>query len=406
MPYDEGLAPADAEANALPVGMLVPGVPGSLNVGHPQASEALATAAASRGATVVRGIGDVEVEAGPSPTVRYELDGDVHEARCRLVVGADGRHSTVRRNLGIVLQQQESKAQLGGLLVEGAHEWPADRAAIGTEGDRHFLAFPRPNGYVRLYLAVDAARDMGGADKASAILDGFRLACVPGSERLADAIPAGPAAFYRGTDTWSDQLAVDGAVLVGDAAGWSDPVIGQGLAVAMRDVRMVADVLGAGDDWSPSAFEPYATERAERMRRLRVSAFVDTELRCTFTPQGQARRQAFRELICDGAAHPGRDPRHPGRTGDCATRSVHRRERRPHPGPGELIGGLRRSARELHQPACHVQGPRDLCWTHVVSVVAWCPSTTHRPTGPTISDTGSTSSSTSTGRRCTTASTV
>ncbi len=297
VPYDEGLAPADAEANAIPVGLLVPGVPGSLNVGHPQASEALAAAAASRGATVVRGIGDVEVEAGPSPTVRYEVDGDLHEARCRLVVGADGRQSTVRRSLGIVLQQQESKAQLGGLLVEGAHEWPADRAAVGTEGDRHFLAFPRPNGYVRLYLAVDAARDMGGADKASAILEGFRLACVPGSERLADAIPAGPAAFYRGTDTWSDQLAVDGAVLVGDAAGWSDPVIGQGLAVAMRDVRMVADVLRAGDGWSPSAFEPYATERAERMRRLRVSAFVDTELRCTFTPQGQARRRAFRELI-------------------------------------------------------------------------------------------------------------
>ena len=63
VPYDEGLAPADAEANAVPVGMLVPGVPGSLNVGHPQASEALAAAAASRGATVVRGIGDVEVEA-------------------------------------------------------------------------------------------------------------------------------------------------------------------------------------------------------------------------------------------------------------------------------------------------------------------------------------------------------
>src|SRR4029079_9351704 len=115
VPYDEGLAPADAEANAIPVGMLVPGGPGSLNVGHAQDSEALASAAASRGATVVRGIGDVEVEAGRSPTVRYEVDSDLHEACCRLVVGADARQSTVRRNLGIVLQQQESKAQLGSL---------------------------------------------------------------------------------------------------------------------------------------------------------------------------------------------------------------------------------------------------------------------------------------------------
>jgi 2-polyprenyl-6-methoxyphenol hydroxylase-like FAD-dependent oxidoreductase len=125
------------------------------------------------------------------------------------------------------------------------------------------------------------------------MLDAFRLDCMPGSERLATAEPAGPCSYYIGTDSWTDRPLADGVVLVGDAAGWSDPLIGEGLSVAMRDARSVADVLLAGDDWSTAAFQPFVEERAERMRRLRVVSRVATELRCTFTPEGQARRAAF-----------------------------------------------------------------------------------------------------------------
>ena len=85
----------------------------------------------------------------------------------------------------------------------------------------------------------------------------------------------------------------DGVALIGDAAGWSDPIIGQGLSVAMRDARSVADVLLGGDDWTPDAFEPYVVERAERMRRLRICAHVTTVNRCTFTEAGRAQRKAY-----------------------------------------------------------------------------------------------------------------
>ena len=67
-------------------------------------------------------------------------------------------------------------------------------------------------------------------------------------------------------------------VLVGDAAGYSDPLIGEGLSVAMRDVRSVSEVLRGGDDWSPGAFAEYAEERADRMRRLRFFADIVTTL--------------------------------------------------------------------------------------------------------------------------------
>jgi 2-polyprenyl-6-methoxyphenol hydroxylase-like FAD-dependent oxidoreductase len=81
--------------------------------------------------------------------------------------------------------------------------------------------------------------------------------------------------------------------MIGDAAGWNDPIIGQGLSIAMRDVRIVSDLMLSNDDWSAAAFEPYAQERAERMRRLRLSAQVSTDVRCGFDDRGRDRRRAF-----------------------------------------------------------------------------------------------------------------
>lgn len=296
--YDELRTPAEAEAAALPLGMMVEGVPGTINVGHPQACAALLRHAEERGARVVRGIGDVEVAPGSAPTVTYELDGNLCQIQARLVIAADGRQSTVRRRLGIPLHNVESGVLLGGMLVRD-DSWPVDVEVLGTEGDVHFLIFPRPNGFVRLYLARDRDADVGGSERAARFLDAFRLTCCPGASSLAEAEVSGPCAYFQGSDSWSDRPYADGVVLVGDAAGWSDPIIGQGLSVALRDARQVVDII-LGDDWSIDAFEPYAIERAERMRRLRVSSLLATEARCTFTPEGRARRGAISaQLLTD-----------------------------------------------------------------------------------------------------------
>ncbi len=292
--FAEDVDPTVALESALPLGVLLPDVAGAMCVGHPQASEALNSLAEQRGARVVRGVGDVEVTARASPIVRYEIDGNLVEARCRLIVGADGRQSTVRRALSIPMHQVEAKVVLGGMLVH-APEWHMKGAFTGTEDDRYFLGFPRRGGLVRLYLACEPGTARTGPDRAQQMLDGFRLNSVPDSDLLADAEPAGPCSYYQGTDAWVDHPAVDGAVLIGDAAGWSDPIIGEGLSVALRDARSITDVVLAADDWSAAAFEPYVLERAERMRRLRVAGHITTEVRCTFTPEGHQRRVAFRE---------------------------------------------------------------------------------------------------------------
>lgn len=299
VPYDEVTDLAQAEAVAPPLDQILHGVRGALDVGHPEACEALTRAAAAAGATVIRGVGDVDVEPGDAPVVRYEHDDVAHELRCRVVVGADGRMSTVRRRLGIELNQTTPRIMIGGMLIDGLHAWPAHQFSIGTEGDLLYFVFPRTNGLARLYLGHDIAQKgrFTGPDRQAEFLAAFGFRCIPGREMFRAAHPAGPCAFYPMNDSWTEQPYAPGVVLIGDAAGWNDPIIGQGLSIALRDVRMVTDVLRGGSDWSAAAFTGYGEERRERMRRLRVAAQLSTDLATTFTPAGAARRRLYNAIL-------------------------------------------------------------------------------------------------------------
>ena len=293
MGYDELFSPSEVEP--LSLALLRPDVPGAMDLGHPETCATLAAAAEAAGAAIVRGVGDVLVTPGPSPSVRYELDDVLHEVDCRLVVAADGRASSVRRQLGLELHGTEPKTWGAGMLVEGLDGVPLHQAALGTEDDLHYLIFPREGGVARLYqwYSLEQSDRFAGPDRQREFLDSFRMDCLPFAEEITAAEPAGPCARYPMNNTWTDTVAVPGVVLVGDAAGYTDAIIGEGLSIALRDARSVADVLRAGDDWSVAAFGPYAEERAERLRRLSICASLISDLRCTFTPAGRARRAAF-----------------------------------------------------------------------------------------------------------------
>jgi 2-polyprenyl-6-methoxyphenol hydroxylase-like FAD-dependent oxidoreductase len=189
----------------------------------------------------------------------------------------------------------------GGMLVDGLHDWPDHMASLGTEGDLYHLVFPRAHGRARLYLLHDLAQRgrFAGPDRQEAFLDAWRFSCIPNVEMFHAVRPVGPCAFYPMNDTWADEPCLPGVVLIGDAAGWNDPIIGQGLSIAMRDVRLVAEVVRAGAHRSVAGFAPYVEERRERMRRLRVAASVATDVMATFTPAGAARRKAYNAVWRD-----------------------------------------------------------------------------------------------------------
>lgn len=125
--YDELLTPDMAEVGAQQLSDLIPGTPGPLCT-------------------------ELEVNAGTDPRVRFVHNGVHHSHVCRLVIGADGRSSSVRRQLNIPLVESEIDHLISGLLVTGADEWPAHLQAFGKAGDVMLLVFPQGQGKVRLYV--------------------------------------------------------------------------------------------------------------------------------------------------------------------------------------------------------------------------------------------------------------
>lgn len=301
--FDEGKDPAAAEAEALPLSFFREGVPGPLCLGHPKHCQTLFDAAKAAGAEALRGVRIVALDLGAAPKVTFGAGGETREASARLIVGADGRTSQVRETAGIKLRQDTPHHWFAGLLVEGAPGWRDTLQAIGTEGDFGFLAFPQGGGKIRLYggYALNEARRFKGDDGARRFLDAFQVSCSPENRHIVGGTPAGPLYSYINADSWTDQPFGPGVVLVGDAAGWNDPIIGLGLSITYRDVRIVSDILKASDDWSEAAFTPYAEERAERMRRLRFAGQIQSALDMEFGPEAKARRHRYHEL---GAADP------------------------------------------------------------------------------------------------------
>lgn len=300
--YGEGVDADAARARAIELGGFFSGVPGALKIGHPALCQALGDAAEGAGAVLMRGVSRIAVE--PGPTLGYSHRGAQIVLRPRLLVGADGRGSVVARQIGATAASDPVHHIFGGLLVDGAGSWPDDHYGIGTEDSGTFYIFPRGGGRFRLYYAYGVARGraFAGPGGAANFLRQFRLATLPGSEALAAARPAGPCRGYPNADSWVDRPMAPGAVLIGDAAGHNDPTIGQGISIALRDARLVADALLGNETWGEAIFEPYAAERRARMTRLRVAGRAFSRHRCEFTAEARARRAAAQRNL---AADPG-----------------------------------------------------------------------------------------------------
>ena len=86
VPYGEGLSPEDARQFTVQMDQMVPGVQGALNLGHPRICDVLNQAAVAAGATLVRGVGRIEVRAGLPARISFESDKAVHTLSARIIV--------------------------------------------------------------------------------------------------------------------------------------------------------------------------------------------------------------------------------------------------------------------------------------------------------------------------------
>jgi 2-polyprenyl-6-methoxyphenol hydroxylase-like FAD-dependent oxidoreductase len=253
---------------------------------------------------VRRGVTHIELTRDVAgSTVAYGVDGQGQEVQTPLVVGADGRNSTVRKQVGIALEHQDATTHIAGLLLDGLDAVPDEFDAVVSDSDRFTLLFHQGSGRARAYLCVgdSAQKAFAGPEGTRRFLEMWTDSCYPWGKDVAAGTPAGPCSTYPGDDTWTAEPFVDGVVLIGDAAGHNDPIIGQGLSIAMRDARTARDLLLSGAR-TADAFAPYGAERMQRMQRLRLIADVVAAVQAEDADNRPARHAYFLEKM--GALDP------------------------------------------------------------------------------------------------------
>lgn len=229
---------------------------------HPPMQDALIEAARSAGAEVWRGAAVREVRPGETPTVLVMRDGRFQEIKGRLVVCADGRSSMSRKWCGFSVRREQQKLLGAGLLFENlATSQDTFTFLLNPDLRRVASLVPIGTGRVRAYLMYGSSQidRLQGAGDVSRFIDECLKTGLP-RKTFAAARAVGPLASFDMTETWVEHPYRDGVVLIGDAAGSSDPTWGQGLSITTRDARELSERLRVTDDWD-FASQQYARSR-------------------------------------------------------------------------------------------------------------------------------------------------
>lgn len=214
------------------------------------------------------------VKAGASGAEATLADGTTLQAR--LLVAADSRFSSTRRQLGIDAEMNPTGKAM--LVCRVAHE--GDHGHVATEWFGHgqtFAMLPlngRQSSAV-LTLALDEAKQLAG-------LPDDRL----GSElsaryryRLGSMQVASSRHVYPLTMTYADRFAMSGAALIGDAAVGMHPVTAHGFNLGLESACGLANMIklarGEGEDW---ASLPVLRRYERRHRRASLPLYRATNM--------------------------------------------------------------------------------------------------------------------------------
>ncbi|HET7230464.1 MAG TPA: FAD-dependent monooxygenase [Longimicrobium sp.] len=234
----------------------------------------------ARGAEARTGVRVVDVLRGARggvTGVRVRGDDGEREISARLVIGADGLRSVLLRRLELLRRRPRLRKLALTAHVMGFNGAPG-RGEVHVTGRRACIGIaPVGGGWANVTVVVpdersgEVAGDPAGFFDAALAQHGFGEL-----RRVDDVLATGP------FDCPVRSAVTDGALLVGDAAGYYDPFTGQGIYRALRGAELAADTahaaLRAGDT-SARALAPYERARrrafgpGERMQRV-VETFV------------------------------------------------------------------------------------------------------------------------------------
>lgn len=204
----------------------------------------LVDAAGAAGAEVRTGLRVTQLITNDDRVTGVETSsGPVH---ARLVVGADGRHSTVASCVGA---REYHRTSPGKLYAWAYFEGLGNRdghARLGRQGAVGFLSGPTDGDLYMAAVGIDMSEQAGfQADRDA----GFaaRIQLWPElADLLAGARRVGPIRVVANWHGYFRQSAGPGWVLVGDAGHFKDPAPGQGISDAFRQSERLATAIVDG----------------------------------------------------------------------------------------------------------------------------------------------------------------
>lgn len=266
---------------------------GDLAFCHPEMQEALIAEAAAAGAEVRRGETVVGIESGRAPAVLLRNGRE----NARLVVGADGRTSKARDWGGFETLRDVDRMMIAGMMLGGVRI-PSDTVNVWVRfGEDLTVALPIDGLRTRAYFGYRMRDGQRLHLTGNARIPDFIRSCVAAGApegAFANAQQRGPLAEFAGADTWVCHPARNGVVLIGDAAGATDPIWGCGLSLTLMDVRVLRDHLLKQDDWAAAA-DAYATDRDRYYGLLHRAVVWLTELLWDLGPEADDRRKRAEE---------------------------------------------------------------------------------------------------------------
>lgn len=275
----------------------------AVNFYHPEMQEALLKEAAEAGAEVRRGVTVTKVSGGTSPFVVASIDRREAHFPARLIVGADGRQSVVRRDARFTVNRDPNRLLISGALFEGmgAPDNAVHIFVAPTFGHASLL-FPIGGDRCRTYFTTgrrNEHRPLSGPGEVANFSNHCTETGVP-PEWFERARLTGPLATFEGADVWVDRPYKDGLVLVGDAAAANDPCFGCGLSLTLRDVRVLRDLLLGSDDWD-AACHQYAAEHDKYYGALHTVTSWLREVRYALGPEADSLREHALPRLADGS---------------------------------------------------------------------------------------------------------
>ncbi len=229
-------------------GLSVDGVPFAIAPRRTALDELLANAAATAGAELREGfaVHDFLEDGGRITGIlgRQGNRGRLVKERAAVVVGADGRNSTLARRTGPPIS--EFAPALTCWYFTYWSGVPGDALEVHVRDRRATYGFPTNDGLYALFVAWPIEE----LPRVRADIEGEYMAVVNSQPELAGRVAGGKREerFYGATQLINFLRRPYGAgwALVGDAGAHKDPLLGLGICDALRDAEFLVEAIDGG----------------------------------------------------------------------------------------------------------------------------------------------------------------